>query len=64
MRSFVYPQMGKKKNILTNNQIKLPKLGWITYINSRSIPEDCKIKQARVIRKASGYFVVLAIQLW
>ena len=63
MRSFVYPQMGKKKNILTNNQIKLPKLGWITYINSRSIPEDCKIKQARVIRKASGYFVVLAIQL-
>lgn len=58
LRSFVYPQLNKGK-VITNNQIKLPKLDWVTYINSRPIPDGFKIKQVRVIRKASGYFVVL-----
>ncbi len=62
LRSFVYPQLNKGK-IITNNQIRLPKLDWVTYINSRPIPDGCSIKQARVIRKASGYFVMLSLQL-
>ncbi|MDJ0744026.1 MAG: hypothetical protein QNJ32_11755 [Xenococcaceae cyanobacterium MO_167.B27] len=62
MRSFVYPQLNKGK-VITNNQIRLPKLDWVTYINSRPIPDGCKICQARVIRKASGYFVMLSLQL-
>ncbi len=60
-RSFVYPQLNKGK-VITNNQIRLPKLDWVTYINSRPIPDGFKIKQARIIRKASGYFVMLSLQ--
>ena len=61
LRSFVYPQLNKGK-VITNNQIRLPKLDWVTYINSRPIPDGFKIKQARIIRKASGYFVMLSLQ--
>ena len=61
LRSFVYPQLNNGK-VITNNQIRLPKLDWVTYINSRPIPDGFKIKQARIIRKASGYFVMLSLQ--
>jgi putative transposase len=61
MRSFVFPQLGKE--IVKNNQIKLPQLGWVKLKLSRSIPDEFTIKQARVVRKASGYFVQLSLQL-
>jgi putative transposase len=61
MRSFVYPQLGKGK-LLRGNQVKLPQLGWLEYIKSREIPDGFVVKQARIIRKASGYFVQLAIE--
>jgi len=32
MRSFVYPQLGKAQ-FLKGNQIKLPQLGWMEYVN-------------------------------
>ncbi len=59
MRSFVYPQLGRGQ-LLKENQIKLPQLGWLKYVKSREIPDGFIVKQARIIRKPSGYFVQLA----
>ena len=60
MRSFVFPQM--LKNCLSNSQIKLPQLGSIEFVKSRDIPSGFEIKQARIVRKASGYFMTLSLQ--
>ncbi|MGB7412814.1 MAG: transposase [Thermosynechococcaceae cyanobacterium] len=60
MRSFVFPQM--LKNCISGDGIKLPQLGWVRVRWSRSIPECLVIKQARIVRKASGYFVMLSLQ--
>ncbi|MEH2258423.1 MAG: transposase [Nostoc sp.] len=59
MQSFVFPQLGK--NPLTGNVLKLPQLGHIRLRLSRSIPEGFEIKQVRIVRRASGYFVMLAL---
>ena len=61
LRCYVYPQL--KGEVLRGNQVKLPQLGWVKFRKSRDIPEIFKVKQARVIRKASGYFVMLSVQL-
>jgi putative transposase len=61
MRSFVYPQLGKGQ-ILRGNQIKLPQLGWLEYVKSREIPDGFVVKQSRIVRKASGYFVLLTLE--
>jgi putative transposase len=61
VRSYVYPQLGKSQ-FLKGNQIKLPQLGWLEYVKSREIPDGFVVKQARIIRKASGYFVQLAME--
>ncbi len=60
MRSFVFPQM--LKNCVQGIYLKLPQLGLIEYIKSRAIPEGFRVKQARIIRKASGYFVALCLE--
>ena len=61
MRSFVYPQMGRGK-CLEDNRVKLPQLGWMEYVKSREIPEGFKLKQVRMVRKASGYFLLLSLE--
>ena len=61
MRSFVYPQVGK--NPIRNDAVKLPQLGWVCWRMSRPIPEGMEVKQARIVKKASGYFVMLSLQL-
>ncbi|MCA1990492.1 MAG: transposase [Coleofasciculus sp. S288] len=61
MRSFVYPQLGKSQ-FLQGNKIKLPQLGWLEYVKSREIPDGFMVKQARIVRKASGYFVMLTLE--
>ncbi len=61
MRSFVFPQLGKEP--IRNDGIKFPKLGWVQWRQSRPIPEGFEVKQARIVRKASGYFVMLSLQL-
>jgi len=61
LRSYVYPQLGKE--VVKGNFVKLPQLGWVRFKKSREIPEGFKVKQARVVRKASGYFVMLSLQL-
>ncbi|NJR50665.1 MAG: transposase, partial [Leptolyngbyaceae cyanobacterium CSU_1_3] len=59
MRSFVFPQM--LKNCISEAGIKLPQLGFVRVRWSRRIPELFQVKQARIVRKASGYFVMLSL---
>ena len=59
MRSFAFPQM--LKNCISKEGVKLPQLGWLNVRWSRTIPEVFKVKQARIVRKASGYFVMLSL---
>ena len=58
LRSFVDLQLGKTQ-FLKGNQIKLPQLGWLKYVKSRVIPDGFKVSGARIVRKASGDFVML-----
>jgi putative transposase len=60
MRSFVFPQM--LKNCIQGNRIKLPQLGIVEFIKSREIPSGFAVKQARIVRKASGYFVIFSLE--
>ncbi len=60
MRSFVFPQT--LKNCVTPDGIKLPQLGLVKVRWSREIPDWFEVKQARIVRKASGYFVMLSLQ--
>ncbi|NEP01967.1 MAG: helix-turn-helix domain-containing protein, partial [Symploca sp. SIO2E9] len=53
MRSFVFPQLGVKP--LEKGLIKLPKIGKVKLRQSREIPQGGEVKQARVVRKASGW---------
>ena len=48
---------------IQGNQIKLPKIGQVTINLHRPIPEGFKLKTARIVRKASGWYVMLALQL-
>ena len=61
MRSFVYPQVGKDP--VRNDSLKLPQLGWVKWRYSRPIPDGMEIKQARIVKRASGYFVMLSLAL-
>jgi len=60
MRSFVFPQM--KSEDLDEDQIKLPKIGWVIFRPSRPIPKGGKLKQARIVKRASGWYVMLTLQ--
>lgn len=53
MRSFVFPQLGK--NPLKQGAIKLPVIGWVKFRQSREISGDATIKQARIVKRASGW---------
>jgi putative transposase len=61
MRSYVYPQLGEGQ-IFRGNQIKLPQIGWVEYVKSREIPDGFKVKQVRIVRKASGYFLMFTLE--
>lgn len=78
LRSFVFPQF-KKSPVVNDSRgsnspgweirpgsegwVKLPQIGIVQMRLSRPIPEGFKVKQARVIRRASGYYVILSLQL-
>ncbi|NET43672.1 transposase [Okeania sp. SIO2B3] len=57
LRSFVFPAM--LKNCLGNSRFKLPQLGWIKIKQSRQYPEGFQAKQARIVRKATGYYLMI-----
>ncbi len=61
MRSFVFPQLNK--NPISKQSIKLPGLKEVKWRMSRPIPEGFVPKQARIVRKASGYFLMLSLKL-
>ena len=77
LRSFVFPQLnkdpiiaprdspafGSRRTPVRVNSIKLPGIGKVKWRMSRSIPNGFVPKQARIVRKASGYFVMLSLQL-
>ncbi len=60
MRSFVFPAM--VKNCLGQGKVKLPQLGWLLIKQSRDYPTGFEAKQARIFKKASGYYVMLTFQ--
>ncbi|QCS49372.1 transposase [Picosynechococcus sp. PCC 11901] len=59
-RSFNFPQLGK--NPIGDNQIKLPVFGWVKTVMHRPIPDGFEAKQARVVKRASGWYIQLVIQ--
>ena len=61
LRSFVFPQLNKDP--ISVDSIKLPGLREVKWRMSRPIPDGFVPKQARIVRKASGYFVMLSLQL-
>ena len=60
MKSMLFPQF--KTNPLTGWQIQIPKVGKVQINLHRPIPEGFVIKQVRVVKKAVGWFAVVAIQ--
>jgi putative transposase len=60
MKSLLFPQF--KTNPITGWQIQLPKLGKVQINLHRPIPDGFVVKQVRVLKKAKGWFVVVAIE--
>jgi putative transposase len=57
MRSFVFPQLGVRA--IGNSTVKLPVIGTVKFRKSRPIPDGATLKQAQIVRRASGWFVML-----
>ncbi|MGI8936176.1 MAG: RNA-guided endonuclease InsQ/TnpB family protein [Phormidesmis sp.] len=60
MRSFVFPQLGKQP--LGDGVIKLPSLGAVKFRQSRPYPDGFDVKQARIVKRASGFYLMLSFQ--
>ncbi|WP_287526992.1 transposase [Okeania sp. SIO2C2] len=60
LRSFVFPAM--LKNCLGSSKIRLPQLGWIKIRKSRLYPDVMTAKQAIIVKKASGYYLMIIFQ--
>ncbi|WPF89152.1 transposase [Cyanobacterium aponinum AL20118] len=60
MKSFVFPAM--LKNCLAEGKVKLPQLGWLKIKQSRDYPTGFEAKQARIVKKATGYYLMIAFQ--
>jgi len=60
MRSFVFPQMGKDP--IQNSSVKLPKIGWVKFRQSRPISDGATLKQIRIVKRASGFYAMLTWQ--
>nr|WP_071518710.1 RNA-guided endonuclease TnpB family protein [Geitlerinema sp. PCC 9228] len=58
-RSFVFPQV--KEPCIEGNQIDLPKIGKLRFFKSRALPESFVVKQVRVLKRASGYYIILSL---
>ncbi|MDJ0577617.1 MAG: transposase [Xenococcaceae cyanobacterium MO_234.B1] len=59
MKSLLFPQF--KDNPLTGWQVKLPKLGLVQINLHRPIPDGFAVKQIRILKKAKGWYAVIAI---
>ncbi|MCG5058514.1 MAG: transposase [Limnoraphis sp. WC205] len=61
MRSFVFPQLNRVP--IKGDLLNLPKIGWVKMRLSRPIPEGFELKQVRVVKRASGFYAMLTLQL-
>lgn len=59
-RTFVYQRV--KPNCIQGNQVTLPKLGDIKFIQHRRVPEGFTIKRALVTKKADAWYVTLTLE--
>ena len=59
-RSFIFPQPGK--NCLVQGKVKLPSIGWIRIRQSRDYPTGFITKQFQVVKRASGYYLMIVFQ--
>ena len=60
LKSFVFPSMPKQ--CLGKGAIKVPALGWLKIRQSRDYPTGFEAKQARIVSKASGYYIIISFQ--
>jgi len=60
MRCFSFPQLGV--NPLSDGFVKLPVIGAVKMRQSRNIPDGGVVKQARVVKRVSGWYVMLTAQ--
>ncbi|MEG4396056.1 transposase [Microcoleus sp. BROC3] len=60
LRSFSFPQLGTTFH--QGNCFKLPVIGSIKFWQSRPIPQGAIVKQARVVRRSSGWYIMLTLQ--
>jgi len=58
-KSFNYPPNQIK---LQGNKIYLPSIGWMTFFNSRSIPERFALRSVTVRQKADGWYISIQIE--
>ncbi len=56
-RSFVFPQLGK--DCLAFGNVKLPSIGTVKIRQSRQYPTGFTPKQIRVVRRATGYYLMI-----
>ena len=59
MRSFLFPQFAESP--ISREEIELPKLGRIKIRLHRPIPDGFVVKQARLVKRASGWYVMLSL---
>ena len=60
LKSILFPQF--KSSPITGWQVKLPKVGKIRINLHRPIPDAFIVKQVRIVKKAMGWFAVIAIE--
>ena len=60
MRSFVFPQVAIDN--VKAGAIKLPVIGLVKFRQSRAIPDGAKLKQVRILKRASGWYAMLTLQ--
>ncbi|MBD2512486.1 transposase [Nostoc muscorum FACHB-395] len=60
MHSFLFPQL--EVNPIQKGKIKLPRIGWVKFYQSREIPDSGTVKQAHLVKRASGWYVMLIVQ--
>ncbi|CAA9335294.1 Mobile element protein [uncultured Microcoleus sp.] len=60
LRSLSFPQLGATFH--QGNRFKLPVIGSIKFCQSRPIPQGAIVKQARLVRRSSGWYIMLTLQ--
>jgi len=60
LRSLSFPQLGATFH--QGNRFKLPVIGSIKFCQSRPMPQGAIVKQARVVRRSSGWYIMLTLK--